>query len=371
MELRKYITKDFLYSKSSEIRKLRSFDNDKSVRILSVFTLLISTILFSQNVFLPDVQIDHALQLMYGMCFGTSAFFSGFMLAILALKDLKGKALSHVATLSYVTVLTLTTTSTTLVDFSHITDYSAYCFGLLMLPLFIRTSFFVYIFIVLLNFSWFVLGFIFVLGNEFSLSVATPIIAFSIASLGAAISVESARLKGNLLQLQLEESNRNLKELSHKDALTGLFNRRHLMESLHTLLSASKRYDFPLSVLILDLDHFKRANDSLGHQVGDKLLANIGRLLASLVRDCDVAARYGGEEFCVVLSNTNREGARFVAERIRSRIENESFDDIPWTVTASIGVATREKDESAEDFLKAADLKLYESKASGRNRVSA
>ncbi|TGK03897.1 GGDEF domain-containing protein [Leptospira semungkisensis] len=371
MKIRKFIAEDFSYSKSGEIRKLRSLDNDKSIRVLSSFILLISVILLFQNLFLPDTQTVPNLQFLYGMCFGSSALISGFMLAILALKDLQGKKLSHFTTVSYVIALTMTTTSTTLVDFSHITDYSAYCFGLLMLPLFIRASLFTYTFIVLLNFSWFVIGFVYVLGNEFNLPTVTPIIAFSIASLGGAISVESARLKGNILQLQLEESNRNLKELSHKDSLTGLFNRRHLMESLHTLLSASRRYDFPLSVLLLDLDHFKKANDSLGHQAGDKLLASIGRLLSGLVRDCDVAARYGGEEFCVVLSNTNREGARFVAERIRTRIENETFDDIPWKITVSIGVATRETDESSEDFLKAADLKLYESKAAGRNRVSA
>ncbi|MEI7013950.1 GGDEF domain-containing protein [Leptospira licerasiae] len=371
MKLKRYLSEDFSYSRSGEIRKLRTLDNDKSVRILSVFTLLISCILLAQTILSPGTAIGGQLQFLYGLSFGSAALFSGLMLVILALKDLKGKRLSYFSTIGYVGVLTLVTTFATLVDQYHTADYSAFCFGLLMLPLFIRASFLTYLIIVSVNLLFFSFGYTFMTERELNFSVITPIIAFSIASMGAAINVEGTRLKSNLLQLQLEESNKNLKEISHKDSLTGLFNRRHLMESLNTLLAASKRYDFPLSVLLLDLDHFKKANDSLGHQVGDKLLATIGRLLSGLVRDCDVAARYGGEEFCVVLSNTNIEGAKFVAERIRARIETETFEEIPWTITVSIGVASRDNDETPEDFLKAADKKLYESKAAGRNRVSA
>ncbi|TGL58853.1 GGDEF domain-containing protein [Leptospira sarikeiensis] len=371
MKIKKYLSEDSSYSKSGEIRRLRAIDNDKSIRILSVFSLLISFVLFMQNIVSPGTPHGGKIQFMYGLSFGSSALFSGLMLAILALKDIKGKRLSYFSTIVYVCLLTLTTTFATIVDQFHTSDYSAFCFGLLLLPLFIRASLQTYLSIVFINISWFIFGYIYILENELGSAVLTPIFAFSIASIGAAINVESTRLKGNILQLQLEESNKNLMELSHKDSLTGLFNRRHLMESLNTLLSASRRYDFPLSVLLLDLDHFKRANDSLGHHVGDKLLSTIGRLLSGLVRDCDVAARYGGEEFCVVLSNTSIEGAKFVAERIRARIETESFEEIPWNITVSIGVASREEIDNPEDFLKAADKKLYESKAAGRNRVSA
>lgn len=371
MKLKRYLLEDLSYSRSGEIRKLRTLDNDKSIRILSIFALMMSSILFAQNAVSPGTPVGGKIQFMYELSFGSSALFSGLMLAILALKDIKGKRLSYFAMIAYVCILSLTTTFATLVDQYHTTDFSAFCFGLILFPLFIRASFLTYLFVILINVVFFVLGYIYILENELTPSVLTPMFAFSLASIGTAINVEGTRLKSNLLQLQLEESNKNLKELSLKDSLTGLFNRRHLMESLSTLLAASKRYDFPLSVLLLDLDHFKKANDSLGHQVGDKLLATIGRLLSGLVRDCDVAARYGGEEFCVVLSNTNIEGAKFVAERIRTRIETESFEEIPWTITVSIGVATREGDETPEDFLKAADMKLYESKAAGRNRVSA
>ncbi len=371
MKLRKYILEDFSYSKSGEIRKLRALDNDKSLKVLSSFTLLMGLLLLLQNIFSPGVSQGDPIQTMYAIGFGATTLFSGIILVIFALKKPKEIVLSYIAAITYATVLTLMTTAITLVDHLHTKDYSALCFGLLMLPLFIRSSFKTYTFIILLNLILFILGYIYVLGREIDFSIATPLLAFALGSIGTSIIVEGTRLKGNILQLQLEESNRNLKELSHKDPLTNLFNRRHLMESLHTLLAASKRYDFPLSVLILDLDHFKKANDSLGHQAGDKLLTHIGRLLTGLVRDCDVAARYGGEEFCIVLSNTNKEGARFVAERIRTRIETETFEEIPWTVTVSIGVATRENDENAEEFLRAADKKLYESKAAGRNRVSA
>lgn len=371
MKLRRYLSEDFSYSRSGEIRRLRTLDNDKSIRILSIFALIVSCLLLAQNFLSPGTPSGGQVQFLYGLSFGSSALFSSLMLAVLALNDGKGKKLSYLAMIVYVGLLTLTTTFATLVDQYHTSDYSAFCFGLLLLPLFLRASFVTYLTIVFINLFFFSLGYSYIIERELTFSVITPIFAFSIASIGTAINVEGTRLKSNLLQLQLEESNKNLKELSHKDSLTGLFNRRHLMESLNTLLAASKRYDFPLSVLLLDLDHFKKANDSLGHQVGDKLLATVGRLLSGLVRDCDVAARYGGEEFCVVLSNTNIEGAKFVAERIRVRIETETFEEIPWTITVSIGVATRDNDEAPEDFLKAADKKLYESKAAGRNRVSA
>ncbi|EPG66071.1 GGDEF domain-containing protein [Leptospira wolffii] len=371
MKLSRYLLADFSYSKSGEIRKLRAADNDKSMRIIASFSLLMSTVLLLQNIFSPGIPEGHPIQNLYTIGFGSISIFSGIILAIFVLKESKDSKLSNAVTIIFATVFTLMTTSLTLVDHLHTKDYSAFCFGLLMLPLLIRSSFAIYTFIAALNLALFLFGYVVFLNQEINFAITTPVFAFTLASLGTAIMVEKARLNGNILRLQLEETNKNLKELSHKDPLTSLFNRRHLMESLHTLLSASRRYDFPLSVLLLDLDHFKKANDVLGHQAGDKLLANIGRLLMGLVRDCDVAARYGGEEFCVVLSNTNKEGARFVAERIRMRIETETFEEIPWTVTVSIGVATRESDESAEDFLKAADRKLYESKEGGRNRVSA
>lgn len=371
MKLKKYLLADFSYSKSGEIRKLRAADNDKSMRVISSFSLFMGFVLLLQNIFSPGTPVGAPIQRLYTIGFGATTVFSGMILALFVLKEQKDTKLSYAAAVIYSTLFTLLTTSITLIDHFHTKDYSAYCFGLLMLPLFVRCSFLVYTLIALLNLSLFLVGYDLLIGQPASLAIITPILAFTIASIGTAIMVERARLNANLLRLQLEESNRNLKELSHKDSLTGLFNRRHLMESLHTLLSASRRYDFPLSILLLDLDHFKRANDALGHQAGDKLLANIGRLLMGLVRDCDVAARYGGEEFCVVLSNTNKEGAKFVAERIRIRIETENFEEIPWPVTVSIGVASREDNETAEDFLKVADRKLYESKEGGRNRVSA
>lgn len=369
MKLWDYINEDLLRAKSSQIREIRALDNGKTVRVLCISSILISALLIVQFAVSPGLPEGSIIQYLYILTFGAIAVFSVVWYFLLsAISDTKSL---RILTNVYAVGATLLTTSLTLVDLAHITDYSAYCFGLLTLPLFVRTSIITYVLIVAVNFFWFLVGYEFVLNEKIDFNTLAPIIAFSVGSLFSSVIVETARLKGNFLQLQLEESNRNLLELSHKDQLTGLYNRRHLMEAMNTMLSASKRYDFPVSALLLDLDNFKKANDMLGHLTGDRLLARIGGLLFGLVRDCDVAARYGGEEFCIILTNTGKDGALFVAERIRNSIESEIFEGVPWRVTVSIGISTLESDQNTEDFLKVADEKLYQSKSTGRNRVSA
>ncbi|EQA36008.1 diguanylate cyclase (GGDEF) domain protein [Leptospira inadai serovar Lyme str. 10] len=369
MKLWDYINEDFLRAKSSQIREIRALDNGKTVRVLCVSSILISLLLIVQNVVSPGLPEGSIIKLLYIVSFTSVAVIS--FICYLFLTFIANPHIIRMLTNFYGFTATLMTTTLTLIDLAHIKDYSAYCFGLMTLPLFIRASLATYIAIIAVNFTWFLFGYHLMLNEEIDFNTLAPIIAFSIGSLFASVVVERARLKGNFLQLELEESNRNLRELSHKDQLTGLYNRRHLMEALQTMVSAANRYDFPVSALLLDLDHFKKTNDSFGHQVGDRLLARIGGLLFGLVRDCDIAARYGGEEFCIILTNTAKDGALFVAERIRNRIESETFEGIPWNVTVSIGVSMREPNQSVEDFLRIADEKLYESKSAGRNRISA
>ncbi len=138
-------------------------------------------------------------------------------------------------------------------------------------------------------------------------------------------------------------------------------------------VARSRRYDDPLSLLLLDIDHFKQINDRCGHATGDRVLAALGGLLPRLLRDCDHAARWGGEEFVVGLLSTDRAGATEVAERLRHEIAAlEVLDDAGerMSVTASIGVATWSAGELLESLVARADRAMYVSKASGRNRVS-
>lgn len=171
----------------------------------------------------------------------------------------------------------------------------------------------------------------------------------------------------------LRDANAELERLANTDPLTGLANRRHFMEGLARELDRSDRYEHPLSLVVLDLDRFKSVNDTHGHAAGDAVLRSAGRTLESVCREVDLPARTGGEEMALLLPETDREGARAVAERVRTRIErteHTSPDGESFGVTASVGVA--EAGPSArtpEQLLRRADEALYRAKEKGRNRV--
>lgn len=168
--------------------------------------------------------------------------------------------------------------------------------------------------------------------------------------------------------------NRRLEELATTDALTRLLNRRALLERLHAEVDRARRFKSQLSLLMVDVDHFKSVNDRYGHLVGDSVLRQMGSLLTGLVRTIDVVARYGGEEFVVILPETASDGAVVFAERLRERAERQSFDiggPHPLHLTCSVGVATfpSPRVASTEDLFARADEALYRAKSSGRNQV--
>ncbi len=154
------------------------------------------------------------------------------------------------------------------------------------------------------------------------------------------------------------------KALSLHDPLTGLANRRCMDITMPKVLARAKRYHSQLSLIMLDIDHFKRYNDTYGHQAGDQLLATAGRILGGQIRDADLIVRYGGEEFMVMLPETALVGAQWVAERMRKAIENQT------TVTVSLGVASLPAAGcTMEELVRMADEALYRAKRGGRNRV--
>ena len=157
------------------------------------------------------------------------------------------------------------------------------------------------------------------------------------------------------------------------DVLTSLTNRRALFERLEQETARCRRYGTPLSAVLIDLDHFKRINDTYGHAAGDAVLKKVGQLIGSSVRELDIAARYGGEEMCVLLPQTGLEGAMSFAQAMRRKIADLSFefDGVEVHITASFGVASTEGLKSdGQALIKAADVALYSSKREGRNRVS-
>jgi len=178
-------------------------------------------------------------------------------------------------------------------------------------------------------------------------------------------------LRLKLLRQELLETNRHLAELSTTDALTGLRNRRRFDEALELEIVRATRYDVPLSLAMVDLDHFKQVNDTYGHPVGDRVLAGVGNILQSIVRTSDVAARYGGEELAIILPHTSVGSALVLGERVRSAIESARFDDADMRVTASIGVSCLASltEKTARALVMSADAAVYAAKDAGRNAV--
>jgi diguanylate cyclase (GGDEF)-like protein len=165
------------------------------------------------------------------------------------------------------------------------------------------------------------------------------------------------------------ERERQREKLARIDHLTGLLNRHAADESFAREVARARRTGQPLSIVLSDIDHFKRVNDTFGHGVGDQVLREVSRTLAARCRVTDVAIRWGGEELLVLLPNTPLAGAAVLAEGIRSAVEAIARPDLP-RVTVSCGVAQLEREDSRLDnTVERADARLYEAKASGRNAV--
>jgi diguanylate cyclase (GGDEF)-like protein len=168
---------------------------------------------------------------------------------------------------------------------------------------------------------------------------------------------------------ELKEANATITRLAATDELTGLANRRSFNESLTASLSAARRHNLPLSLIMIDLDHFKMINDTLGHSQGDLILQAFAELLNQLIRTEDVAARWGGEEFTIILPHTDSEAAAALAERIRIAFEQHSIGNIPIDLSASFGVVELSEDDDVELLIRRADDAMYCAKAQGRNQV--
>ena len=169
------------------------------------------------------------------------------------------------------------------------------------------------------------------------------------------------------MEKTLKEKNTELRELSYTDSLTKIYNHRAVMEGLETYIKEHSKSGDPLSIILFDIDDFKKVNDTLGHPEGDEVLKKIASIMHGNLRENDMVGRYGGEEFLVVLHMTSRETARKIGNRIRE-VVFETYEDQEVPITLSGGLATYDGD-SLRSFIKRADDKLYEAKRAGKNRI--
>ena len=195
------------------------------------------------------------------------------------------------------------------------------------------------------------------------------------SGLGGFIANLRKKVNHNLKELalrngELEEALQRIEDLAMRDELTGVFNRRYLMEAIRSEKLRCDRTDVGFTLCILDVDHFKNVNDRHGHLAGDKVLQQIARTASDALRQTDIFGRYGGEEFALLLTGTSSEGAIVTAERVRRNIEELDFSSISpgFKVTVSIGIADSWAGDDAAWTFKRANEALYAAKAGGRNR---
>lgn len=185
-------------------------------------------------------------------------------------------------------------------------------------------------------------------------------------------SLRHNREKLSAANQALRETNKELHQLSITDGLTGLLNRKHIMELLDREISRSQRYGHPLTILLLDVDHFKQVNDTYGHLTGDEVMRRLSDVLRAIVREVDFIGRYGGEEFLILLPESDTPGGAETAERIRQKVQELEIiaDQKKVAVTVSIGISSYPRlGADAHAVICSADNALYRAKSEGRNRV--
>ncbi len=183
----------------------------------------------------------------------------------------------------------------------------------------------------------------------------------------------ASAIKRHNLKRTIHEQRKQLERLNNMDVLTGLLNRRAILEKLEELTRRSRRYSHPLTVALCDLDHFRHINETYGFLAGDRVLATFSELAKNTLRETDLVARYGGEEFCLVLVDTDIEAASLGLDRLRKNLARKEIpDDFGESIfiTASFGVVSFNRDmNDVSEFMDQADRLLSEAKQSGRNRI--
>jgi len=350
------------YSEFNKFKNWNRFPRFAGVIFVAAFSFLI------QHLFFPSVDPNFFLYKVYIVVYASLILITilfSFMFYFLSIKHIR----IHFFYLFYFCIFVVSTLSLNLLNLYTTQDLSLFAFVVMSIPLILRTKLIFYIVLYIFIIVAFTTCLTMLHLDKTDGLKITQILLYSFVGFMTTLTVEYARRKTFHLEEELRKKNTILETISVKDPLTGVFNRRYMMDLLVHHILLSRKNSHPLSQGIVDIDYFKKINDTLGHLTGDDVLREIANIIKTTVRESDLVFRFGGEEFIILFPETNLENANIVMQRIKSVIESHTFSGVPWTVTASGGFTELSDTDSPDTLLQRSDELLYKAKQDGRNRI--
>lgn len=352
--------------------KERNRFNSNQLLIIFIFLLIFSVIMSIQHYVSPGHKLEESFNNLYFVQYFSLGFLSiiYFMTYLLLIRrDLKSCTLGRL-NLFFLILATLAMNLLTVIDLRYGHDLISYIGLILVLATVLWLKLLTFFFLNSLSLLSISFSVIF-LGETLShkLFVIPQVLVLFILGWLLYFNNRKIRRDDFLHRQQLEKYNRELLEVSIIEPMTGLYNRRTLDESLKKVMAIHCRAKSRFSLMLIDIDHFKKINDTLGHIIGDTVIEKTSEIIKKEMRESDLGFRYGGEEFLLLLSNTNIEEASVLAERIRKEVSMFDFEDISWNITVSIGIAESISSITYKELINNADRCLYTAKNNGRNRV--
>lgn len=361
-QLNKILDKGFLES--------RVEDNYGRLIVACYLTGIVGTLFVLLSMYNLNQGLGHKLTGWYMLTWLTLVFLSAlFRFAFPLLHKHSTAVKLDWAMFFYATCVCFVAATISALDSNDKSDFTAYAFTILGTATVYRTSLYKYITMIGATAGFFAFVYFSVFANPISLGMLLPLLVLGALSVFIAASQELNRRDMDIMSQELSDMNQKLLEETIRDPLTKLYNRRYLTDFLEREIKEFQRSKEPFCVAVVDLDHFKKINDTLGHLVGDNALIQFAELLKKTSRSTDILIRFGGEEFVVVMPRTEIGAALMVSHRIKEAIENTEFNKIPWSLTASFGLTQVRVKDSENLLLARADDLLYQAKELGRNRI--